>query len=95
MEGKEVRFGIANTALFATVTTAASLRSMVGSTRSHHSAASCRSPTSSWSEVVFGGVGDDGVLVYIILSVFIASWWDALLNTSARRFRPSRCRWRC
>ena len=48
MEGKEVRFGIANTALFATARpTPAAARSTAGTTRSRRSAASCRSPTFS------------------------------------------------
>ena len=59
MEGKEVRFGIANTALFATVTTAASCGAINGwLDRSHRSAASCRSPTCSgakWSSAASGG----------------------------------------
>jgi K+-transporting ATPase ATPase A chain len=48
MEGKEVRFGIANTALFATATTDASCGATMGGTiRSHRSAGSCRWRTCS------------------------------------------------
>ena len=46
MEGKEVRFGIANSALFATVTTDAMWRGQRCTTPSRRSAAWCRSPTS-------------------------------------------------
>jgi potassium-transporting ATPase potassium-binding subunit len=75
MEGKEVRFGIANTALFATVTTDASCGAINGW---HDSLTPLGGlvPLANieLSEVVFGGVGAGlyGVLVYIILSVFIA-----------------------
>jgi K+-transporting ATPase ATPase A chain len=75
MEGKEVRFGIANSALFATVTTDASC----GAINSQHDSFT---PLGGMvplvnimlSEVVFGGVGSGlyGVLVYVVLSVFIA-----------------------
>ena len=75
MEGKEVRFGIANSALFATVTTDASC----GAINSWHDSFTPLGglvPLANiqLSEVVFGGVGAGmyGVLVYIILSVFIA-----------------------
>ena len=48
MEGKEVRFGIANSALFATVTTDASCGAInSGTTRSRRSAGWCRWRTSS------------------------------------------------
>jgi K+-transporting ATPase ATPase A chain len=75
MEGKEVRFGIANSALFATATTDASC----GAINSWHDSFTPLGglvPLANiqLSEVVFGGVGAGmyGVLVYIILSVFIA-----------------------
>ncbi|MCK7512685.1 MAG: potassium-transporting ATPase subunit KdpA [Desulfobacterales bacterium] len=41
--------------------------------------------------MVFGGVGAGlyGMLVFVVLTVFLAgSWWDAPLNTWARRSRP-------
>ena len=75
MEGKEVRFGIANTALFATVTTDASCGAINGWLDSFTPLGGLV-PLANMqlSEVVFGGVGAGmyGVLVYIILSVFIA-----------------------
>jgi K+-transporting ATPase ATPase A chain len=75
MEGKEVRFGIANTALFATITTDASCGAVNGWHDSFTPLGGLV-PLGNiqLSEVVFGGVGAGmyGVLVYIILSVFIA-----------------------
>ena len=75
MEGKETRFGIANSALFATVTTDASC----GAINSWHDSFT---PLGGLvplvnimlSEVIFGGVGSGmyGILVYIVLAVFIA-----------------------
>jgi K+-transporting ATPase ATPase A chain len=75
MEGKEVRFGIANTALFATVTTDASCGAINGWLDSFTPLGGLV-PLANMhlSEVVFGGVGAGmyGILVYVILSVFIA-----------------------
>ena len=75
MEGKEVRFGIATTALFATVTTDASC-GVVNGWHDSFTPLGGLVPLANiqLSEVVFGGVGAGmyGVLVYIILSVFIA-----------------------
>ena len=75
MEGKEVRFGVANSALWATATTAASN----GSVNSMHDS---YTPLGGLvpmflimtGEVVFGGVGAGfyGVLLYVVLTVFIA-----------------------
>jgi potassium-transporting ATPase potassium-binding subunit len=75
MEGKEVRFGIANSALFATVTTDASC----GAVNSMHDSFT---PLGGMvplvnimlGEVIFGGVGSGlyGMLIFVILSVFIA-----------------------
>jgi K+-transporting ATPase ATPase A chain len=75
MEGKEVRFGIANSALFATVTTDASC----GAINSWHDSFT---PLGGMvpmvnimlSEVIFGGVGSGmyGILIYVVLAVFIA-----------------------
>lgn len=75
MEGKEVRFGVANSALFATVTTAASC----GAVNSMHDSFT---PIGGLvplvnillGEVIFGGVGAGmyGVLIFVILTVFIA-----------------------
>src|SRR5262245_47395179 len=75
MEGKDVRFGIANTALFATVTTDASCGAVNGWHDSFTPLGGLVPLANiQLSEVVFGGVGAGmyGVLVYIILSVFIA-----------------------
>jgi len=75
MEGKEVRFGIANSALFAAVTTDASC----GAVNSMHDSFT---PLGGMvpmvnillGEIVFGGVGSGlyGMLVFVIMSVFIA-----------------------
>ena len=75
MEGKEVRFGIANTALFATATTDASCGAVNGWHDSFTPLGGLVLLANiQLSEVVFGGVGAGmyGVLVYIILAVFIA-----------------------
>jgi len=75
MEGKEVRFGIANTALFATVTTDASCGAINGWHDSFTPLGGLVPLANiQLGEVVFGGVGAGmyGVLVYIILAVFIA-----------------------
>ena len=75
MEGKDVRFGITNSALFATVTTDASC----GAINSWHDSFTPLGglvPLANimLSEVVFGGVGAGmyGMLVYVVLAVFIA-----------------------
>ena len=75
MEGKETRFGIANSALWATATTAASN----GSVNSMHgSFTPLGGLAPMWlmqlGEVVFGGVGSGlyGMLMFAILAVFIA-----------------------
>jgi K+-transporting ATPase ATPase A chain len=75
MEGKEVRFGIANSALFTTITTDASC----GAVNNMHDSLT---PLGGMvplinimlGEVIFGGVGAGmyGILVFVILSVFIA-----------------------
>jgi len=75
MEGKEVRFGITNTALWATVTTDASCGAINGWHDSFTPLGGLV-PLSNMmlSEVVFGGVGAGmyGMLIDIILAVFIA-----------------------
>jgi K+-transporting ATPase ATPase A chain len=75
MEGKEVRFGIANSALFATVTTDASC----GAVNSMHDSFTPLGglvPLTNilLGEIIFGGVGAGmyGMLVFVILTVFIA-----------------------
>ncbi len=75
MEGKEVRFGIANSALFATVTTDASCGAINGWHDSFTPLGGMVPLVNIMlSEVVFGGVGAGlyGVLIYVILAVFIA-----------------------
>ncbi len=75
MEGKEVRFGIANSALWATATTAASN----GSVNSmHDSFTPLGGLVPMWmmqlGEVIYGGVGSGlyGLLVFAIIAVFVA-----------------------
>lgn len=75
MEGKEVRFGITGSALFAVVTTAASCGAVNAFLDSF-------TPLGGWipmvnihlGEIIFGGVGSGlyGMLVYAVLAVFIA-----------------------
>jgi K+-transporting ATPase ATPase A chain len=75
MEGKEVRFGIADSALFATVTTDASCGAINGQHDSFTPLGGMIPLVNIMlSEVVFGGVGAGlyGVLIYVVLSVFIA-----------------------
>ena len=75
MEGKEVRFGIAQSALFATVTTDASCGAVNGM---HDSFTPLGGLVPLFNmqtgEVIFGGVGAGlyGILLYAILAVFIA-----------------------
>jgi K+-transporting ATPase ATPase A chain len=75
MEGKEARFGIADSALFATATTDASC----GAVNSMHDSFTPLGglvPLTNimLGEVIFGGVGAGlyGILIFVILSVFIA-----------------------
>src|SRR6202000_2938420 len=74
MEGKEVRFGIFNSALFATITTDASC----GAVNCMHDSLTPlggRVPLFNLhlGEIVFGGVGAGlyGMLIFIVLTVFI------------------------
>ncbi len=75
MEGKEVRFGIANSALWATATTAASNGSV---NAMHGSFTPVGGLVPMWlmqlGEVVFGGVGSGlyGLLMFAIVAVFMA-----------------------
>jgi len=75
MEGKEVRFGIFNSSLFATITTAASCGA-VNSMHDSFTAIGGLVPLFmiELGEVVIGGVGAGlyGMLVFVILAVFIA-----------------------
>jgi len=75
MEGKEVRFGIANSALFATVTTDASCGAVNGAHDSFTPLGGMVPLINMMlGEVVFGGVGAGlyGTFVFIVLAVFIA-----------------------
>jgi potassium-transporting ATPase potassium-binding subunit len=75
MEGKEVRFGIANTSLFATATTDASCGAVNGMHDSFTPLGGMVTMINiMFGEVVFGGVGAGlyGVVVFVILAVFIA-----------------------
>lgn len=75
MEGKEVRFGIANSALFATVTTDASC----GAVNAMHDS---MMPIGGMvplvnmmlGEIIFGGVGSGlyGMLLFVIVAMFVA-----------------------
>ena len=75
MEGKEVRFGIFNSALFATITTDASC----GAVNAMHDSFTPMGGlvplfNIHLGEVIFGGVGSGlyGMLVFVVLAVFIA-----------------------
>ncbi len=75
MEGKEVRFGVPNSALWATATTAASN----GSVNSMHDSFTPLGGLvplvmMQLGEVVFGGVGSGlyGMLAFVIVAVFVA-----------------------
>jgi K+-transporting ATPase ATPase A chain len=75
MEGKEVRFGIFNSALFATVTTDASC----GAVNAMHDSFTALGGfvplfNIQLGEVIFGGVGAGlyGMLIFVVLAVFIA-----------------------
>ena len=75
MEGKEVRFGIANSALFATVTTDASCGAINGQHDSFTPLGGMVPLVNIMlGEVVFGGVGAGlyGMFVFVVLAVFIA-----------------------
>ena len=75
MEGKEVRFGISASALFATATTGASCGAVNGM---HDSFTPLGGLAPMWliqlGEIVFGGVGSGlyGMLVFAIITVFVA-----------------------
>jgi K+-transporting ATPase ATPase A chain len=75
MEGKEIRFGIANSALWATATTAASNGSV---NAMHDSFTPIGGLVPMWmiqlGEVVYGGVGSGlyGMLIFAIIAVFVA-----------------------
>jgi K+-transporting ATPase ATPase A chain len=75
MEGKEVRFGIANSALFATITTDASC----GAVTSMHDSLTALGGMVPMvnimlGEIIFGGVGSGmyGMLLFVIVAMFVA-----------------------
>jgi K+-transporting ATPase ATPase A chain len=75
MEGKEVRFGVANSALWATATTAASN----GSVNAMHDSFTPLGGLvpifmMQLGEVIYGGVGSGlyGMLIFAIITVFVA-----------------------
>ena len=75
MEGKEARFGIVNSALWASATTAASN----GSVNAMHDSFTPMGGLvpmllMQFSEVIYGGVGSGlyGMLIYVVITVFIA-----------------------
>ena len=75
MEGKEVRFGLFNSALFATITTDASC----GAVNSMHDSFTALGGfvplfNIQLGEIIFGGVGAGlyGMIVFVVLAVFIA-----------------------
>jgi potassium-transporting ATPase potassium-binding subunit len=75
MEGKEVRFGIADTSLFATITTDASCGAVDGMHDSFTPLGGMIPLANIMlGEVVFGGVGAGmyGMLIYVVIAVFIA-----------------------
>src|ERR1700724_1345951 len=75
MEGKECRFGIVNSALFATVTTDASCGAINGWHDSFTPLGGLVPLVNIMlGEVIFGGVGAGmyGILIFVVLSVFIA-----------------------
>ena len=75
MEGKEIRFGLANTALWATITTDASCGAVNGMHDSFTPLGGLVPLVNIMlGEVIFGGVGAGmyGILIFVILAVFIA-----------------------
>ncbi|HUB15028.1 MAG TPA: potassium-transporting ATPase subunit KdpA [Acetobacteraceae bacterium] len=75
MEGKEVRFGIANSALFTTITTDASC----GAVNNMHDsllplAGAVPMVNIMLGEIIFGGVGSGlyGMLLFVIVAMFVA-----------------------
>ncbi len=94
MEGKDVRFGIAATILFAVVTTAASCGAVIGMHDSFMPLGGLMTMFNmQLGEIIVGGVGAGlyGMLVYAILAVFIAGLMVGRTpNMSARRSKRAR-----
>ena len=93
MEGKEVRFGIANSALFATVTTDASCGAINGQHDSYTPLGGMVPLVNIMlSETVFGGVGAGlyGILIYVSCRCSSPDLWLAERpSISARRWKPT------
>ena len=93
MEGKEVRNGIAESALFATITTDASCGAVNGMHDSFTPLGGMVPLANIMlGEVVFGGVGAGmyGMLIFVVLAVFIAGLMVGRTpSTWARRSRPT------
>ena len=97
MEGKEVRFGVAASALFAAITTAASC----GAVNAMHAsltplAGGITMLLMQLGEVVFGGVGSGlyGMLLFAVLAVFVAGLMTG--RTPAylgKKIEPAEMKW--
>jgi K+-transporting ATPase ATPase A chain len=99
MEGKEVRFGIADSALFATVTTDASCGA-VNSMHDSFTALGGLVPLTNilLGEIVFGGVGAGlyGMLVFVVVAVFIAGLMVGRTpEYLGKKVEATTCRWPC
>jgi K+-transporting ATPase ATPase A chain len=97
MEGKEVRFGLANSALFTTATTDASC----GAVNTMHDSLMPLGGlvplvNIQLGEIIFGGVGSGlyGMLAFAVVAMFVAGLMVGRRNISARSSRPRRSRWR-
>jgi len=94
LEGKEVRFGITNSALWTAITTVASCGAVNAAFDSLTGIGGLVPMFNmSTGEVVFGGVGSGlyGMLLFVLLAVFIAGLMSgARPSTWARRSRPAR-----
>ena len=99
MEGKEVRFGIANSIIWSTATTAASN----GSVNAMHSsltplAGGVALFNMMLGEIIFGGVGAGmyGFLLFVIMTVFLAGLWSGERPSIwGKRSRQARSRCHC
>ena len=99
MEGKEVRFGIAASSLFAVITTDASCGA-VNAMHDSFTALGGMIPLINiqLGEIIVGGVGSGmyGMLLFVIISIFVAGLMvGRTRNMSARRSRRRKSRWRC
>ena len=99
MEGKEVRFGIANSSLWATATTAASNGS-VNSMHDSFTPIGGMIPMAmiALGEIIYGGVGSGSTGCCSMSSSPCSSpgsWSAARQNISAKSLRPRKSRWPC